>query len=108
MVLHYAWNNRLKFLYTLFNILSVSVIRVSKPLFDERDMVYINSFSIVGIFNSMIYVYHVSKIQFILSLYFYILAFAINEDKTYGGLSDSAVNVLLVVPQYLLLTNYNL
>lgn len=108
MVLHYARNNRLKFLYTLFNILSVSVIRVSKPLFDERDMVYINSFSIVGIFNSMIYVYYVNKIQFILSLYFYILAFAINEDKTYGGLSDSAVNVLLVVPQYLLLKNYNL
>ena len=108
MVLHYAWNNRIRFLYTFFNILALSVIRISKPLFDERDMVYINSFSMVGIFNSMIYVYNISKIQFVVSLYFYIYAFALNEDKTYNGFTDSIVNLMLVVPQYLLLANYNL
>ena len=44
---------------------------------------------------------------FMLSTYFYIMAFVINEDKLYGGLSDSVVNLLLVVPQCLSLANYN-
>lgn len=107
LVFHYAWNDRIRFLYTLFNLLAISVIRISNPLTDTRDMKYINSFSVIGIFNSIIYIYHKSKMYFMLSTYFYIMAFVINEDKLYGGLSDSIVNLLLVVPQYLLLANYN-
>jgi len=47
----------------------------------------------------------IPKLQYIISVYFWMIAFIIHYDTIYGKYTDIIVNLLLCPPQYLLKNN---
>ncbi|QOR60587.1 hypothetical protein [Bathycoccus sp. RCC716 virus 3] len=105
-ILFYAQEYKVSFLNIVFHILSISLIRQSEPLKNNEDLMKINACGYIGIFASTISLYSISKIYYVVSLYFYFAANIIYQMELYDGFTDSVVNLLLVTPQYVLLLGY--
>mgnify|MGYP001216280521 CR=1 FL=1 len=96
LILGYMWNRRLVFMDVLFNFLSIIIVCKSNIISDSK---YLDVNLIVGLVKSAS---NMTKLHYIISLYFWFIAFIIRYDNIFGRYSDIAVNLLLCPPQFLL------
>jgi len=94
LILEYIWN-RLQHIDILFNFLCIIII--CKSGIDDRKYLDVNL--IVGVIKSAS---NMSRLHYVISLYFWFIAFIIHYDNILGRYSDIAVNLLLCPPQFLL------
>jgi len=94
LILEYIWN-RLQHIDMLFNFLCIIII--CKSGIDDRKYLDVNL--IVGVIKSAS---NMSRLHYVISLYFWFIAFIIHYDNILGRYSDIVVNLLLCPPQFLL------
>lgn len=94
LILEYVWN-RLQHIDILFNFLCIIII--CKSGIDDRKYLDVNL--IVGVIKSAS---NMSRLHYVISLYFWFIAFIIHYDNILGRYSDIALNLLLCPPQFLL------
>ena len=94
LILEYIWN-RLQHIDILFNFLCIIII--CKSGIDDRKYLDVNL--IVGVIKSAS---NMSRLHYVISLYFWFIAFIIHYDNILGRYSDIVVNLLLCPPQFLL------
>jgi len=94
LILEYIWN-RLQHIDILFNFLCIIII--CKSGIDDRKYLDVNL--IVGVIKSAS---NMSRLHYVISLYFWFIAFIIHYDNIFGRYSDIVVNLLLCPPQFLL------
>ena len=99
LVLGYLLKGYLDYMELVFNFLSMVVIYTSKSVRDKRYMDINLLISIIKSTSSM------RKLHYIVSLYFWFVAFIIHYDTILGRYTDIPVNLLLCPPQYLLKKN---
>lgn len=94
LILEYIWN-QLQHIDILFNFLCIIII--CKSGIDDRKYLDVNL--IVGVIKSAS---NMSRLHYVISLYFWFIAFIIHYDNILGRYSDIALNLLLCPPQFLL------
>ena len=82
----------------VFNFLSMVIIYKS-TIHDKR---YLDVNLMIGVIKST---FGIPKLQYIISVYFWFVAFIIHYDAIFGRYTDILVNLLLCPPQYLLKNN---
>ncbi|ADQ91276.1 hypothetical protein BpV2_109c [Bathycoccus sp. RCC1105 virus BpV2] len=82
----------------VFNFLSIVIIYKS----NIHDKKYLDVNLIISVIKSA---FGMSKLHYLVSLYFWFLAFIIHYDTLFGRYTDIIVNLLLCPPQYLLKNN---
>ena len=75
------------------------VIIYKSTIHDKR---YLDVNLIISVIKSA---FGIPKLQYIISVYFWMIAFIIHYDTIYGKYTDIIVNLLLCPPQYLLKNN---
>lgn len=98
LVLGYLLKGYLDYMEFIFNFLSMVIIYKSS-VHDKRYMDVNLLISVIKSTSSM------RKLHYIVSLYFWFVAFIIHYDTIFGRYTDIVVNLLLCPPQYLLKKN---
>jgi len=96
--LGYVLKGGFDYLELVFNFLSMIIIYKS-TIHDKR---YLDVNLIISVIKSA---FGIPKLQYIISVYFWMIAFIIHYDTIYGKYTDIIVNLLLCPPQYLLKNN---
>ena len=96
--LGYVLKGDFDYMELVFNFLSMVIIYKS-TIHDKR---YMDINLIISVIKST---FGIPKLQYIISLYFWMIAFIIHYDTIYGKYTDIIVNLLLCPPQYLLKNN---
>ena len=96
--LGYVLKGSFDYMELIFNFLSIVIIYKSNT--DDKNYMDINL--MIGVIKST---FGIPKLQYIVSLYFWMIAFIIHYDTIYGKYTDIIVNLLLCPPQYLLKNN---
>ena len=96
--LGYVLKGGFDYLELVFNFLSMVIIYKS-TIHDKR---YLDVNLIISVIKST---FGIPKLQYIISVYFWMIAFIIHYDTIYGKYTDIIVNLLLCPPQYLLKNN---
>jgi hypothetical protein len=96
--LGYVLKGSFDYMELIFNFLSIVIIYKSNT--DDKNYMDINL--MIGVIKST---FGITKLQYIVSLYFWMIAFIIHYDTIYGKYTDIIVNLLLCPPQYLLKNN---
>lgn len=99
LVLGYLLKGYLDYMELVFNFLSMVVIYTSRSVRDKRYMDVNLLISVIKSASSM------RKLHYIISLYVWCITFIIHYDTIYGKYTDTVVNLLLCLPQYLLKKN---
>jgi len=94
----YVLKGGFDYMELVFNFLSIVIIYKSNT--DDKNYMDINL--MIGVIKST---FGIPKLQYIVSLYFWMIAFIIHYDTIYGKYTDILVNLLLCPPQYLLKNN---
>jgi hypothetical protein len=98
LVLGYNLKGYLDYMEIIFNLLSVVIVYKSR-FHDKR---YLDVNLLISVIKSAS---GMQKLHYIISLYFWFLAFIIHYDTIYGKYTNAIVNILLCPPQYLLKNN---
>ena len=98
LVLGYNLKGYLDYMEIIFNILSVVIVYKSR----FRDKRYLDVNLLISVIKSAS---GMQKLHYIISLYFWFIAFIIHYDTIYGKYTNAIVNMLLCPPQYLLKNN---
>lgn len=98
LILGYKLKGTLEYMELLFNFLSMIIIYKATV----RDKKYMDVNILIGIIKAG---YGMKKFHYIISLYFWFIAFIIHYETILGRYTDIAVNILLCPPQYLLKNN---
>lgn len=98
LVLGYLLKGYLDYMEFIFNFLSMVIVYKSS-VHDKRYMDVNLLISVIKSTSSM------RKLHYIVSLYFWCIAFIIHYDTIFGRYTDIVVNLLLCPPQYLLKKN---
>ena len=96
--LGYVLKGDFDYMELVFNFLSMVIIYKS-TIHDKR---YMDINLIISVIKST---FGIPKLQYIISVYFWMIAFIIHYDTMYGKYTDIIVNLLLCPPQYLLKNN---
>ena len=96
--LGYVLKGGFDYMELVFNFLSMVIIYKS-TIHDKR---YLDVNLIISVIKSA---FGIPKLQYIISVYFWMIAFIIHYDTIYGKYTDIMVNLLLCPPQYLLKNN---
>jgi len=96
--LGYVLKGDFDYMELVFNFLSMVIIYKS-TIHDKR---YLDINLIISVIKST---FGIPKLQYIISVYFWMIAFIIHYDTIYGKYTDIIVNLLLCPPQYLLKNN---
>ena len=96
--LGYVLKGDFDYMEIVFNFLSIVIIYKSNT--DDKNYMDINL--MIGVIKST---FGIPKLQYIISVYFWMIAFIIHYDTIYGKYTDIIVNLLLCPPQYLLKNN---
>ena len=102
LLLGYVWDQQIKYLQIVFHVLSILIIYKCKLLESETDRRYIDLNIAISVIKSTIDMIYISKINYIICLYFWGVAFIIHYEKIYGKYSDIVVNFILCPSQYIL------
>ena len=95
LVLGYKLKGYLDYMELVFNFLSV--VMVYKSSIHDKHIIQINiMISLIKSASNM------RKLDYLGSLYFWIIAFIVDYDTIYGNYTDIIVNLLLCPPQYLI------
>jgi hypothetical protein len=95
LVLGYKLKGYLDYMELVFNFLSV--VMVYKSSIHDKHIIQINiMISLIKSASNM------RKLDYLGSLYFWIVAFIVDYDTIYGNYTDIIVNLLLCPPQYLI------
>ena len=98
LVLGYNLKGYLDYMEIIFNLLSVVIVYKSR-FHDKR---YLDVNLLISVIKSASVM---PKLHYIISLYFWFIAFIIHYDTIYGKYTNAIVNMLLCPPQYLLKNN---
>lgn len=98
LVLGYNLKGYLDYMEIIFNLLSVVIVYKSR-FHDKR---YLDVNLLISVIKSAS---GMQKLHYIISLYFWFIAFIIHYDTIYGKYTNAIVNMLLCPPQYLLKNN---
>jgi hypothetical protein len=98
LVLGYLLKGYLDYMELVFNFLSMVIVYKSS-VHDKKYMDVNLLISVIKSTSSM------RKLHYIVSLYFWCIAFIIHYDTIFGRYTDILVNLLLCPPQYLLKKN---
>ena len=98
LVLGYNLKGYLDYMEIIFNILSVVIVYKSR----FHDKSYLDANLLISVIKSAS---GMQKLHYIISLYFWFIAFIIHYDTIYGKYTNAIVNMLLCPPQYLLKNN---
>lgn len=98
LVLGYLLKGYLDYMELVFNFLSMVIVYKSS-VHDKKYMDVNLLISVIKSTSSM------RKLHYIISLYFWCIAFIIHYDTIFGRYTDILVNLLLCPPQYLLKKN---
>ena len=98
LLLGYLLKGYLDYMELIFNFLSMIIIYKSS-IHDKR---YLDVNLLISVIKSAS---GMSKLHYLVSLYFWFLAFIIHYDTIYGKYTNVIVNLLLCPPQYLLKNN---
>jgi hypothetical protein len=98
LILGYNLKGYLDYMEIIFNLLSVVIVYKSR----FRDKRYLDVNLLISVIKSASVM---PKLHYIISLYFWFLAFIIHYDTIYGKYTNAIVNILLCPPQYLLKNN---
>ena len=98
LVLGYNLKGYLDYMEIIFNLLSVVIVYKSR----FRDKRYLDVNLLISVIKSAS---GMQKLHYIISLYFWFLAFIIQYDTICGKYTNAIVNMLLCPPQYLLKNN---
>ena len=98
LVLGYNLKGYLDYMEIIFNLLSVVIVYKSR----FRDKRYLDVNLLISVIKSAS---GMQKLHYIISLYFWFIAFIIHYDTIYGKYTNAIVNMLLCPPQYLLKNN---
>jgi hypothetical protein len=98
LVLGYNLKGYLDYMEIIFNLLSVVIVYKSR----FRDKRYLDANLLISVIKSAS---GMQKLHYLISLYFWFLAFIIHYDTIYGKYTNAIVNILLCPPQYLLKNN---
>ena len=98
LVLGYNLKGYLDYMEIIFNLLSVVIVYKSR----FRDKRYLDVNLLISVIKSAS---GMQKLHYLISLYFWFLAFIIHYDTIYGKYTNAIVNILLCPPQYLLKNN---
>ena len=96
--LGYVLKGDFDYMELVFNFLSMVIIYKS-TIHHKR---YMDINLIISVIKST---FGIPKLQYIISVYFWMIAFIIHYDTIYGKYTDIIVNLLLCPPQYLLKNN---
>ncbi len=96
--LGYVLKGDFDYMELVFNFLSMVIIYKS-TIHDKK---YMDINLIISVIKST---FGIPKLQYIISVYFWMIAFIIHYDTIYGKYTDIIVNLLLCPPQYLLKNN---
>jgi len=98
LVLGYNLKGYLDYMEIIFNLLSVVIVYKSR-FHDKR---YLDVNLLISVIKSAS---GMQKLHYLISLYFWFIAFIIHYDTIYGKYTNAIVNMLLCPPQYLLKNN---
>jgi len=98
LVLGYNLKGYLDYMEIIFNLLSVVIVYKSR----FRDKRYLDVNLLISVIKSAS---GMQKLHYLISLYFWFIAFIIQYDTIYGKYTNAIVNILLCPPQYLLKNN---
>ena len=98
LVLGYNLKGYLDYMEIIFNLLSVVIVYKSR----FRDKRYLDANLLISVIKSAS---GMQKLHYLISLYFWFIAFIIHYDTIYGKYTNAIVNMLLCPPQYLLKNN---
>jgi hypothetical protein len=98
LILGYKLKGTLEYMELLFNFLSMIII-YNATVQDKKHM---DVNILIGIIKGG---YGMKKFHYIISLYFWFIAFIIHQEHILGRYTDIMVNLLLCPPQYLLKNN---
>ena len=98
LVLGYNLKGYLDYMEIIFNLLSVVIVYKSR-FHDKR---YLDVNLLISVIKSAS---GMQKLHYIISLYFWFIAFIIQYDTILGRYTNAIVNMLLCPPQYLLKNN---
>jgi len=98
LVLGYNLKGYLDYMEIIFNLLSMVIVYKSR-FHDKR---YLDVNLLISVIKSASVM---PKLHYIISLYFWFIAFIIHYDTIYGKYTNAIVNMLLCPPQYLLKNN---
>ena len=98
LVLGYNLKGYLDYMEIIFNLLSVVIVYKSR----FHDKSYLDANLLISVIKSAS---GMQKLHYIISLYFWFIAFIIHYDTIYGNYTNAIVNMLLCPPQYLLKNN---
>lgn len=98
LVLGYNLKGYLDYMEIIFNLLSVVIVYKSR----FHDKSYLDANLLISVIKSAS---GMQKLHYIISLYFWFIAFIIHYDTIYGKYTNAIVNMLLCPPQYLLKNN---
>lgn len=96
--LGYVLKGGFDYMELVFNFLSIVIIYKS----NIHDKKYLDVNLIISVIKSA---FGMSKLHYLVSLYFWFVAFIIHYDTIFGRYTDIIVNLLLCPPQYLLKNN---
>ena len=98
LVLGYNLKGYLDYMEIIFNLLSVVIVYKSR----FHDKSYLDANLLISVIKSASVM---PKLHYLISLYFWFIAFIIHYDTIYGKYTNAIVNMLLCPPQYLLKNN---
>src|SRR5210317_61927 len=98
LVLGYNLKGYLDYMEIIFNLLSVVIVYKSR----FRDKRYLDANLLISVIKSASVM---PKLHYLISLYFWFIAFIIQYDTILGRYTNAIVNMLLCPPQYLLKNN---
>jgi len=98
LMIGYMLKGGFEYMELVFNFLSMIIIYNS----NIHDKKYMDVNLIIGIIKST---FGMPKIHYLVSLYFWFVAFIVHYDTIFGKYTDIIVNLLLCPPQYLLKNN---
>ena len=98
LVLGYNLKGYLDYMEIIFNLLSVVIVYKSR----FHDKSYLDANLLISVIKSASVM---PKLHYIISLYFWFIAFIIQYDTILGRYTNAIVNMLLCPPQYLLKNN---
>ena len=98
LVLGYNLKGYLDYMEIIFNLLSVVIVYKSR----FRDKRYLDVNLLISVIKSASVM---PKLHYLISLYFWFIAFIIQYDTILGRYTNAIVNMLLCPPQYLLKNN---
>ena len=98
LVLGYNLKGYIGYMEIIFNLLSMVIVYKSR----FHDKSYLDANLLISVIKSASVM---PKLHYIISLYFWFIAFIIHYDTIYGKYTNAIVNMLLCPPQYLLKNN---